>query len=380
MKLLFISEYFPRGKELRFSGGVEARTFYIAKYLAKKHEVHVVTSKLSDTKSNEKLFGINVHRVGPIRVYKPGAETSSIIAIINFTREAIKVGQNLKPDIVDGGNFISHTIAKEIGNKLKIPTVFWYPDVFLGNWVKTSGYIAGLGGWLNEKFNLLRGADMFIAISKVTRDKLIKNGVSSSKIRVIPCGVDKKEFVGTSHKYNETTIVCVSRLVGYKRIEDLIWAFALLLKENKGIQLVIIGRGPTENKINNIIKMLNIKKHVTIKLNLPRKELIETLKSSHLFCLPSEIEGFGISVVEAMAAKIPYVISNIPVFKEITHNGKGGSVFKLGDQQDLKSKLSKLLSNKSFYNSKIKESEGLLSIYNWEKIASQTESVYKSLL
>ena len=41
-----ISEFFPTGKDLRFTGGVEARTFYIAKYLSKNHKIPILTTRL----------------------------------------------------------------------------------------------------------------------------------------------------------------------------------------------------------------------------------------------------------------------------------------------------------------------------------------------
>ena len=188
------------------------------------------------------------------------------------------------------------------------------------------------------------------------------------------------EFQHKGIKFDTPTVICVSRLTKYKKIEDLIWAFASIVKSGRKANLLIIGRGPQENKLKEIVKMVNLYNHITFKSNLSRTELVKYFKSSHVFCLPSAVEGFGISVIEASAAGIPYIVSDIDVFKEITRNGQGGLLFKLGNIHDLVSKLDKLLSDKKFYGKKSKEALKLSKIYDWKQISKETEKVYKSLI
>lgn len=380
MKILLISEYFPKGKSLVFSGGVEARTFYVAKHLAKKHQVHVITSKLKGTKSQEKFFGINIHRVGQSRNYQANAHAVSIFSLISFTKEAIKIGISLNPDIVDGGNFICHFIAKRISQKNKIPVVFWYPDVFIGQWLKTSGLISGFSGWILEKYNLFTKADCFISISKQTSTKLIKNHINSSIIKTIPCGIDLKEFKSMISRETPPVITCINRLVPYKNVEDIIWAYAFIVKNNIRCSLKIIGTGQEEVKLKKITLMLGLKKTIHFYKNLPRKELIKLLKSSTVLCSASTVEGFGINIIEAAASGAPYVLSNIKVFKEITKNGKGGLFFKINDIKDLASKLTYFLQDKAIYKRKQSEALNLAKYYDWEKVSRETEDIYKSLI
>ncbi len=380
MKILLISEYFPRGKSLIFSGGVESRTFYLAKNLAKNHDVHVLTSKLVGTKSKEKIFGFTIHRLGKKRSYYPNAHVASIFSLVSFTSDAIKFGSNLKPDIVDGGNFICHLIAKRISQKNKIPSIFWYPDVFIGQWFKTSGLISGFSGWILEKYNLLIRADCFISISNQTTNKLIKNGVNPKIIKTIPCGVDFREFKSKAIREKPPVIICINRLVPYKNTEDIIWAYALLKKNNVKSTLKIVGTGQEETKLKNIVKMLKLKKNVHFSKNHPRKNLLKLLISSSILCSASEIEGFGINVIEAAASGVPYVLSNLKIYKEITKNGLGGMLFKTNDIKDLASKLTNLMQDTSVYNKKKKEALELAKHYDWQKISQDTEKVYQSLL
>lgn len=380
MKILLITEFFPQGRDLRFSGGVEARTYFVGKHLAKKNAVYVICSHQPKTKRKENINGINVLRVGPTIAYNAGSGKMNLLGLVGFITHAIKEGKKIRPDIVDGGNFIAHLITKQISAANKIPAVFWYPDVFIGNWIKTSGIISGFGGWVIEKLNIFRGASKFIAISKSTKAKLKNQGVHDKKISVIPCGVDRAEFVQKTKKSGTTTIISISRLVKYKRIEDLVWAFANLVRKSINVQLLIVGEGPQLNKLENIIKMLRLTPRVTFRKNIPRNELVSLIKASHIFCLPSEIEGFGISVIESAAAGVPYVISDIPVFKEITNNGKGGLIFKLGNILDLTAKLEKLIINKPYYLKQAREAVKLAQNYSWTQISRETEKIYKSLL
>lgn len=376
MKILLISEFFPTGKGLKFSGGVEARTLYLAKYLAKKgHMITVLTSELENAPRKEELLGFTVLRVGENRNYK--ATAGDLAKRANFTKEAIKIGKSIDCDIVDGSNFLTHFIAKRIAVSKKVPVVAWYPDVWIGNWIKNTGFVGILGEFL-ERLNLITGFSAYIAISKSTAAKLAKKVIT--KITIIPCGIDEYEFKGKHQKSNIPTIICVSRLAKYKNIKDLILAFAKVERTVDKIQLIIIGSGPQEKNLKSLAKNLKLESKARFLSNLPRKELINFYFKSSIFCLPSSVEGFGISVVEAAAAGTPYVVSDIPVFKEVTKNGQGGLLFKLGDVKDLAVNLEKLLTDKNLYKKKQTEGQKLAAGYHWEDIALQTESVYKTLL
>ena len=381
MKILLITDFFPIGKDLRFSGGVEARTFFVAKELAKRNDVSVISARLPQTRAKEKMFGFTVYRPGPIINYNSGAPTVfDLHKRLSFIFSAISLGKRISIDIVDGGNFSDHFIAKMISNSKKIPVVFWYPDVFLGQWVETSGFLGGLAGYLLEKINLFFSADLFIAISKVTMNKLIASGVDKAKVVTIACGVEPNEFKQKAEKSKIPQIICISRLVAYKRIKDLIFAMALIERAVKKIRLVIIGTGPQKKELINLAKELKLLNKITFLENLSRQSLIKKIQESHIFALPSAVEGFGIATIESAAAGVPYVVSDIPVFKEVTKNGKGGLLFNLGSPTDLAAQIKRLLQDDTFYKKKAGDAKELVRSYNWAKIAVETEKIYKSLI
>ena len=374
MRILLICEFFPTGKDLRFSGGVEARTFFVAKYLSKKHKITVLASRTIGTPTKERISGFDVYRVGPPRDYT--ASVGHLISRLIFVKNAIKFANGLDLDIVDGGNYIAHFIAKRIAKAKKIPAVAWYPDVWLGEWFRNAG-IYGIFGEILERYNLRSNFDSYIAISQHTANKL--NRFVKKKTKIIYCGVDKNEFVGNLKKFKDPTIICVSRLAKYKNIKTLILAFAHLHLTIKNANLIIVGTGPEENNLKDLAKSLKISASVKFLSNLPRKELINLYKSSHIFSLPSIVEGFGIATIEAAAAGLPYVNSNIPIQKEITKNGQGGFLVEPFSALSYSQKLHLLIKNNSIYIQKSKQSQKLAGLYSWQKIAEETENVYKSL-
>lgn len=375
MKILIISEFFPEGNELNFSGGVEARNYFVAKNLAKRHHVTIITSSLKGVKSKENINGINIIRTGKSRSYQ--ATAGSLILRLKFAKEAIKCADNLKFDVVEGTNFITHYIARKIATQHRKPVIAWYPDVWVGSWIENAGLV-GIVGEILERTNLRFKYNAYIAISKSTANKL-KNYVRSSKIEIIPCGVQQSEW-SLSKKQKFPTILTITRLAKYKNIKTLIFAFAKLTKEIKNVHLVIIGRGPEEKNLKDLARNLKVANKVIFRSNLKRRELTAAVSSADLFCLPSNVEGFGIAVIEAAAAGLPYVVSDIDVFREITKNGLGGYLVEPGDVQAIYSNLAKLLTDHGAYRKKSQEAKKLSTQYDWLKITRQTEEVYMRIV
>jgi len=375
MKILLVTEFFPTGRDLRFSGGVEARTYYVAKHLAKNHQVSVLASLSPGTKSREKLSNIDVFRVGPARNYS--ASVGHFISRIKFIKNAIEFGSGINADIVEGGNYISHFIARSISFRKNIPAVAWYPDVWLGDWIKNAKFY-GVFGEILERYNLFRGFDAYIAISKKTQTPLSK--YTKKKVHLIYCGVDHQEFFKRGNKSQKPAILCISRLASYKNIKTLVLAFAHLSSSYSSVILQIVGEGPEEKNLKNLVGNLKITSKVKFHSNLPRKDLIALIKSSYVFCLPSKVEGFGIATIEAAAAGVPYVNSNIPVHVEVTKRGMGGFLVDPNSPIDFSNRIKKLLSDHKLYKRKSKEVLELSKKYDWYKIAVETEKIYKSLI
>ena len=369
MKIALITEYFPKSEKAEISGGVEARAFYVGKYLAEGNDVTVYTTLEKGVGGEDIIFGMKVRRIKPSVEY---SQSSSLLARLQFIRNAAKEVKHTDFDIADGYNFISYPVAWNSRAKKKVAT---YHDVWIGEWIKNIG-LKGAFGEILERYTLGRAWDRYIAVSEYTKGKLLKAGISPEKIAVVHNGVeyDRIEQI-KSRKYDKPTVCAVSRLVNYKRIDELLAAMKLVEGKILDAQLKIVGSGPEERNLKDLSEKLGLKEKVEF-LGYVRDhdEVLRTINSSHAFCLPSTVEGFGISIIEAMALKIPYVASDIPAIIEATHSGAGGLLHTPGDAQDLAAKLIQVLEGKVQANADFIQKE-----YDWKKLAEKVEEVYKEV-
>lgn len=162
-------------------------------------------------------------------------------------------------------------------------------------------------------------------------------------------------------------LISVNRLAFYKRNDLAVKAAAKL-----GLRYWIIGEGEEKERLKN--------KNVTFFGNLPHGEVLKKYKQADIFCLPSEVEGFGIATLEAMSAGLPFVNSNIPVHKEILEASGAGLLFKSGNWQDLADKLEILTNDKKLYKELSANALKFAQKYSLERMVKETEKIYENLL
>ncbi|GAB4311967.1 MAG: glycosyltransferase family 4 protein [Methanobacteriaceae archaeon] len=373
MKIGIFTEYFPRTYDLEVKGGAEASAFNEAHYLSKNHQITVITSNEKGCKKKDKINHIKVLRCGKSREY---VQTGSFIDRTSYMKAAYDTGKKENFDIIVAYNFITYPIAWKLSRKLGIPCVARYHDVWIGEWVKNVGY-KGIAGEILERYTLSRDFSRIIAVSNFTRKKLEKF-VSTHKIDVVPNIVEVPPF--KIEKFKEPTICCVSRLVEYKRVDDLIKAVSIVKNDIPNINCVIIGTGPREEYLKKMVKKFgldqNIKFYGFVKSHL---DVLKTIKSSHLFCLPSSVEGFGIVLVESMRLGVPFIASNIDPLIEASQK-KGGIFFQLKNYKELAEKIKYLLDDHEKYHQLSREGVNFSTMYKGEKIALELEKIYNELI
>lgn len=176
----------------------------------------------------------------------------------------------------------------------------------------------------------LKSADSIIVVSHSIKKEILHH-FNKLKVSVVYNTIDyysfkkitQKNTIKVKKKYNlpERFILTVGHQEKRKNYLRLIKAINILKQDKENINLIIIGQKSDETrKIINIIHQLKLKKNIKIFSKLNDFEVKCFYKLSSLFVFPSTYEGFGIPILESMASKIPMVLSNTDVFREITQN------------------------------------------------------------
>jgi glycosyltransferase involved in cell wall biosynthesis len=126
-----------------------------------------------------------------------------------------------------------------------------------------------------------------------------------AKARVIPNGVDLNVFKPQSPSRRLRRIVTAGRLSEQKRLDVLIDAFALIAEQEPEWSLHIFGAGELEARLRSQVSWLSMEERVVFRGLSTHLE--EEFNAAEFFVLPSEFEGFGIVIVEAMACGLPCI-------------------------------------------------------------------------
>ena len=190
---------------------------------------------------------------------------------------------------------------------------------------------------------IVRSAWKTIGVSQSTCDFLKKMG--AKEIILTHNGINRDIFERKALSQPNTiiTITFVGRLVYGKGVQDLILTFPEITKKSK-VRLLIIGDGSYRPDLERLAQNID---HGDILFlgQKSRKEITEILSISNIFVNPSYSEGLPTSVLEAGAAGLPIVATDVGGTREIIEDGKSGFLIPPGDSQALREKLCQLIKN-----------------------------------
>lgn len=147
-------------------------------------------------------------------------------------------------------------------------------------------------------------------------------------------------------KKNKFSIIQVSRLYHNKKGQKLlIEAIDVLTKKYnfKNVQVLFVGDGPSKTVLIEYANKFNLSNKCIFAGSHNRKYIYSILKNFDLLVQPSLYEGFGLTIVEGIAAMIPVLVSNIEGPADIVQQGKYGYMFCKNDPHDLAFKIVKVI-------------------------------------
>lgn len=220
-------------------------------------------------------------------------------------------------------------------------------------------------------------ADEIVVLSKGVQ-KYFKD-TYNRETNFIPNGVEKpiiKEVNIIKEKYGlkkDNYILFLARIVPEKGLHYLIDAFKQIKTDKK---LVIAGGAShTNDYLEEIKKKASEDGRIIMTGFVQGEELEELFSNCYLYCLPSDIEGMPISLLEAMSYGKNCLVSNIEENMQVCENY--AISFEKSNIQDLKEKLEYCLNGKIQRKDATEISNYVLNKYNWDDVVEKTEKLYK---
>jgi glycosyltransferase involved in cell wall biosynthesis len=233
----------------------------------------------------------------------------------------------------------------------------------------------------------LAKADRVIAVSNTVKNEILAFH-PDAPVTTIYNGVDTHAFHKVAdfdprplrRKYSlpEQFVLAVGHLENRKNYRKLIEAIGLLEARARPTRLVIVGNdGGSKCYMEKDIRRFQLNGSVMILSNVADTELLGIYQLCSLVVFPSLYEGFGIPILEAMAARRPIVLSDVPVFREITEDT--GVYFPPLDAERIATALDQVISSSEERARLVRYGDERVKAFTFSVLAAQHAQVYRSL-
>ncbi len=213
-----------------------------------------------------------------------------------------------------------------------------------------------------------------LTISNHSKKDLMKfYGIGKKDINVFPVGIDTEKFnpskfsLDIRKKYGDNILLCVGPFLKRKRISVLLEAMTQIIKVIPDTHLILIGEGLLLRKLIKLSNSLGIQNSTSFLKFVETEKLLRFYASCDIFIHPSEFEGFGQVLLEAMASGTPCICANREPMSEII--GDAGKTFKVNDPMDLSEKIIDLLKDREKLADLRKNIGDILKKYDSNNIA-----------
>jgi glycosyltransferase involved in cell wall biosynthesis len=293
-------------------GGKELRYHELARRMAGRADVHVYTMQWWPGSRVRTEDGVTFHAISPLIPLYTGGRRSMRQAVF-FALACLRLlGRRFDVLEADHMPYLQIFVLRLVATlRRKRFVVTWHEVWDAGYWREYLGP-AGLAAWFTQ-WLAMRLPDHIIAASTQTADRLRAILGARASITVAPNGIDLDAVRGCRPDPAATDLVVVSRLVAHKRVGMLLDAVAMLHAQGIPVTCRVIGDGPERPALRAQARALGLDHAVEFRHDVAEQhEVYALMKAAKVFVFPSEREGFGISVLEALACGLTVVTTSDP--------------------------------------------------------------------
>ncbi|BDI28316.1 glycosyl transferase [Capsulimonas corticalis] len=399
MRVIMLSWEYPP----KIVGGISRHLYDLAHALkAQDVEVHVVTCEHPGAAAEAVEDGIHLYRVVPQGQANDFIHWVHLLNNAMFARADALVqellgvdseGNALPPSEDDPIVIHSHDwLAFFAGNELK----YKYRLPFVSTIHATEyGRNSGINGPIQEYINSIESRlqheswRVIVCTEFMKREcekalltpwdkmDIIYNGVDASKFQLPEFSEEERAaFRARFAAPEEKIIFFVGRMVREKGVQVLIEALPKIRWGYHDAKLLIVGGGHKDH-LYNLASYLGMERHVYFPGFVPDEDLMKIYQIIDIACFPSLYEPFGIVALEAMAAKVPVVVSDAGGLPEVVLNNVTGITTYAGNPNSLGDGILKLLHEPETAKRLAEAAFARLQTdFHWDNIARQTVGTY----
>ncbi|WP_048189497.1 glycosyltransferase [Methanocella conradii] len=331
------------------------------------------------------IDGVDVHRYRAF-TFLPYPEFEYAVDIIGPVRDATR----FKPDVVHTHTpFVMGYCAWRTAKRLGVPLVgtFHTPVdeyvVYLSKRFKLSRLILrriarAYQNWFYDKCDVIivpaRSAAGYLDV-KGKRIEVVSNGLDLSRYGV----AGRQEFREKFGLGDAPVILHGGRLSFEKRIDGVIKAMPLVLKEAPDAKLLIVGKGPARSSLEALVAKLGLQASVVFAGYVSDEDFPRAFAAADVLALNSPVETQSLIVLEAFATGLPVVGANAGAIPDAVVPGENGFLFDTDDSEAIARHLVRIIKDKTLRE---KLRDGALrtaSQHSLEKSASRLLEIYDSI-
>jgi glycosyltransferase involved in cell wall biosynthesis len=249
-------------------------------------------------------------------------------------------------------------------------------------------YFQSHGGWL-ERLDAFanRRLNRIVAVSEaVKRFYMETQRLDAAAIEVIHNGIELEQFRSSPPlekftlglRETDKLVCAVGSLTEKKGHALLLHAWPEIVRAQPNARLALVGDGPLRGELERLTDSLGIR--ATVQFLGRRRDVPSILRAADVFALPSLWEGFGIVVVEAMAASVPVVASSVDGVCEIVRDGVDGLLVPPKDSKRLGEAIVRVLNEPALAKQLTAAAQEHAEQFSIQNTVGRLEALYESLM
>ncbi|MBN1695395.1 glycosyltransferase family 4 protein [candidate division WOR-3 bacterium] len=344
------------------SGGAEVHLHEIFRRLTEYFDITLLCTHFENAQKTEEIDGIEIYRVGSrntFNFYVPKA-----YRCINKSEKFDIVIEDLNKIPFFGGRFIRE-------NRIALIHHLFGKTIFTETNPLSASYVYYSERLIPKHYKKVP----IIAVSKSSKNEMVKMGVPEKNIEVVYNGVDLKNYKSKAKKSPKPTIICLNRMKKYKRMDILINSIPGVLKSIPDLKVVFVGDGDDLPRLKEVARRNKTERAIRFTDFVSAEKKADLLASSWVAVNTSPKEGWGLTSIEAQSSGTPSIIPDSPGLRETVKNGVSGYIYPFGDTKMLSEILIKVLKDRKLVVEMGRQARKWAANFSWDESAKKMKGI-----